>query len=150
MSQEIFPDSPADYFLRIKEMVYNMLGYRPPKNLSFDADRPQSGSSHAKDNDDGVHLELREDSQRAAGKVSSPNEMTTVAPWRRIVSCHQTSYGTPPVEALIVGEKRTRETSDDNNKNIPTKLPKRSAAHPSITNVSFLAMVEDFDSDQED
>jgi hypothetical protein len=151
VSQEVFPDSPADYFSRIKEMVFNMLGYRSPHKLSFVADRSRQDSSHTKDDDDGIHRELQEDPQRAAGKASSPkiNEIPTVAPpHRRIVSHCQTSYGTSPVESLNIGEKRARMTLDDSDNS--AKLARSSAAHPSVANVSFLAMVEDFDSGQED
>lgn len=143
VSQEVFPDSPADYFSRIKEVVFNMLGYRPSHKLSLVADRSRQGSSHTKDDDDGIHRELQADPQRAAGKATSlkTNEIPTVAPF-------QTSNGASPVETLNVGEKRARMTLDDSDKS--SKLARSSAVHPSVTNVSFLAMVEDFDSGLED
>ena len=143
VSQEVFPDSPADYFSRIKEVVFNMLGYRPSHKLSLVADRSRQGSSHTKDDDDGIHRELQADPQRAAGKATSlkTNEIPTVAPF-------QTSNGASPVETLNVGEKRARMTLDDSDKS--SKLARSSAVHPSVTNVSFLAMVEDFYSGLED
>lgn len=148
MSQEVFPDSPDVYFQRIREKVFNMLGYRPPTTTPSIAECSQQGF---KANKLDACLELRIERRSDYSPAEAPSPPMAIDP--SLASFPRTAFqskpgdGEPLIEEQNIGNKRVREALDRCGS---TKIPKSSAAHSSVTNVSFLAMVDDFESCQED